>query len=63
MENVFLYLACALFALICTLTVNFTLVILTRKEKHASETEMISGTIPEFYLKDPQMFPEKKGFL
>ena len=58
MENVFLYLACALFALICAL-----LIWVYVTDTHASETEMISGTIPEFYLKDPQMFPEKKGFL
>ena len=58
MERVLLYLTCALFALICTLTLNFLLVILSRREKRASESEMISGTFAEFYLKDPQMIKE-----
>lgn len=63
MENVLLYLSCALFSLIISLTVNFLLVLLSRKEKKATESEMISGSFAEFYLNDPQMEPSKEHFV
>ncbi|MBR6258273.1 MAG: hypothetical protein IKR23_13030 [Lachnospiraceae bacterium] len=63
METIFLYLSCAMFALIISLTINFTLVLLSRKEKQATENEMISGTFPEFYLKDPRMEPSNENFI
>lgn len=63
MEGVFLYVSCALFALICSLTINFTLVLLSRKERQATESEMISGTFAEFYLKDPLMEPHNERFI
>lgn len=63
MEKIFLYLSCALFALIISLTVNFLLVLLSRKEKKATESEMISGTFAEFYLKDPQMEPSNERYI
>lgn len=63
MENILLYISCAMFALIISLTINFTLVLLSRKEKHATESEMISGTFPEFYLKDPRMEQSNETFI
>ncbi len=63
METVFLYLSCALLSMIISLTVCFLLVILSRKEKKATESEIISGTFAEFYLKDPQMEPSREHFV
>ena len=61
METVFLYLSCALLSMIISLTVCFLLVILSRKEKKATESEIISGTFAEFYLKSWRIGRKIKG--